>query len=101
MNKMRSSNNIDSFFSRAGWLIPQLNFQAKLIVACAGLGALVLIFSIIAAVLSVLAANFLINRKTFSSFVSGLMACLFFTLIGAVSSFIGLIASVGLVSALR
>ena len=60
-----------------------------------------IIFSIVAAGLSVVAANFLIKRKTFSSLVSGLIACLFLILIGAVSSFIGLIASVGLVSALR
>ena len=60
-----------------------------------------IIFSIIAAVFGVLAGKFFIDRKTFSSFVSGLMACLFFILIGAVFSFIGLIASVGLVSALR
>jgi hypothetical protein len=60
-----------------------------------------LFFSLAAAVLSVLTAKYLINKKSFSAIAAVAIAAPIFIIVGGVANFLGIFAAVFLIEGLR
>lgn len=60
-----------------------------------------LFFSLAAAVLSVLAINYLTKKKSFSRLTAAIISVIVFIFVGGILDFIGIFAAIGLIEALR